>query len=149
MYSCGPPEQAKAGQPARTYIQQLCANTGCSLKDLLEAMDTREGWWERVMEIRADGATRWWWWYTTKKTFHKLDKLFIRIVILKEILLWILTQTNTSVSWLLDLCDTGCCLEDMPRATDDRDGWWKSKESSLSGQHDDKIKNSIFLLKTG
>ena len=26
--------QAKAGQPARTYIQQLCEDTGCSLVDL-------------------------------------------------------------------------------------------------------------------
>ena len=36
-------EQAKAGWPARTYIQQLCANTGCSLEDLLGAMDNRYG----------------------------------------------------------------------------------------------------------
>ena len=33
---------AKAGHPARTYIQQLSANTGCSLEDLPE--DDREGW---------------------------------------------------------------------------------------------------------
>ena len=55
--------QAKTGRPARTYIQQLCADTGCSLEDLSEAMDDREGWWERVRGIRADGATSWWWWY--------------------------------------------------------------------------------------
>ena len=36
--------QAKVGQPARTYIQQLCADMGCSLEDLLEAMNNREGW---------------------------------------------------------------------------------------------------------
>ena len=30
---------AKAGRPARTYIQQLCADTGCSPEDLREAMD--------------------------------------------------------------------------------------------------------------
>ena len=35
--------QAKAGRPARTYIQLLCANMGCSLEDLPEAMDDREG----------------------------------------------------------------------------------------------------------
>ena len=34
--------QAKAGQPARTYIQQLCANTGFSLEDLPGAMDNRQ-----------------------------------------------------------------------------------------------------------
>ena len=49
--------QAKAGRLARTYIQQLCADTGHSLKDLLEVMDDREGWWERVREIQADGVT--------------------------------------------------------------------------------------------
>ena len=35
--------RAKVGRSARTYIQQLCADTGCSPKDLLEAMDDREG----------------------------------------------------------------------------------------------------------
>ena len=42
--------RAKAGQPAMTYIQQLCANTGCNPEDLPEVMDNREGWWERVRE---------------------------------------------------------------------------------------------------
>ena len=50
--------RAKAGWPARTYIQQLCADTGYSLPG---AMDEREGWRERVREIRAGSAT--WWWY--------------------------------------------------------------------------------------
>ena len=36
--------RAKAGRPARTYIQQLCADTGFSLEDLPEAMDDREKW---------------------------------------------------------------------------------------------------------
>ena len=39
--------------------QQLCADTECSLEDLPEAMDDREGWRERVRDIRADGAI-WW-----------------------------------------------------------------------------------------
>ena len=56
--------RAKAERPARTYIQQLCANTRCSPEDLLESMDNREGWRERVRYIRADSATRWWWWFT-------------------------------------------------------------------------------------
>ena len=51
--------QAKAGKPARTYIQQLCADTGCSLEDLSEAMDDRDGWRERVRDIYADSVT-WW-----------------------------------------------------------------------------------------
>ena len=49
--------RAKAGQPARTYIQQLCANTGCSLEDLLGAMDDRDGWQDRVREICTGGTT--------------------------------------------------------------------------------------------
>ena len=53
--------RAKARQLARTYIEQLCANTVCSPEDLLEAMDNREGWRERVRDIHADVAT-WWWW---------------------------------------------------------------------------------------
>ena len=36
--------RAKAGRPARTYIQQLCDYTGCSLEDLSEAMNDREEW---------------------------------------------------------------------------------------------------------
>ena len=34
--------RAKAERPVRTYIQQLCADAGCELEDLPEAMDDRE-----------------------------------------------------------------------------------------------------------
>ena len=34
--------RAKAGRPARTYIQQLCEDTQCSPEDLPEAMNDRE-----------------------------------------------------------------------------------------------------------
>ena len=54
--------RAKAGRPARTYIQQLCADTGCSPEDLPKAMDDNKVWRERVWNIRADSATWWWWW---------------------------------------------------------------------------------------
>ena len=57
--------RAKAGRPARTYIRQLCTDTGCSPEDLPEAMDDREGLWERVRDICADGATWWWWSWPT------------------------------------------------------------------------------------
>ena len=53
-------DQAKAGRPARTYIQQLCEDTVCSPEDLPEAMNDREKWRERVRDIRAGGTTRWW-----------------------------------------------------------------------------------------
>ena len=52
----------KAGRPARTYIQQLCEDTGCSPVDLPEAMNDRKKLRERVRDIRASGTT-WWWWY--------------------------------------------------------------------------------------
>ena len=52
---------AKAGRPARTYIQQLCEDTGCNPEDLPEAMNDRKKWRERVRDIRAGGTT--WWWY--------------------------------------------------------------------------------------
>ena len=55
--------RAKAGRPARTYIQQLCEDTGCSPEDQPEAMNDREKWRERVRDIRASGTTWWWWWY--------------------------------------------------------------------------------------
>ena len=54
--------QAKAGRPARTYIQQLCEDTGCSPEDLPEAMIDREKWRERVRDIRACRTTWWWRW---------------------------------------------------------------------------------------
>ena len=57
---------AKAGRPARTYIQQLCADTGCSLEDLPGAMDDRDRWWERVREIYT-GSTIWWWLYKERR----------------------------------------------------------------------------------
>ena len=49
--------RAKAGRTARTCIQQLYADTGYSLDDQPEVMNDREGWRERVKEIRADGTT--------------------------------------------------------------------------------------------
>ena len=53
--------RAKAGRPARTYIQQLCEDTGCCPEDQPRAMNDREEWRERVRDIRATSAI--WWWY--------------------------------------------------------------------------------------
>ena len=55
--------RANIGRPARTNQQQLCVDTGCSLEDLPGAMDVKDGWQERVREIRASGVTWWWWWW--------------------------------------------------------------------------------------
>ena len=67
--------RAKAGRPARTYIQQLCEDTGCCPEDLPRAMNDREEWRERVRDIRATSAIWWWWWLIKrigirKKIFH-------------------------------------------------------------------------------
>ena len=48
--------RAKSGRPARTYLQQLCEDTGCCLEDLPRAMNDREEWRERVRDIRATSA---------------------------------------------------------------------------------------------
>ena len=64
--------RAKAGRPARTYIQQLGEDTGCSPEDLPKAMNDREKRRERVRDIRAGIKTWWWWWY-----FDESDKIII------------------------------------------------------------------------
>ena len=58
--------RAKAGWPARTYIQQLC-------EDLPGAMNDREEWRERARDIRATSAT-WWWWYIYIYIYIFIDK---------------------------------------------------------------------------
>ena len=55
--------RAKAGRPARTYIQQLCEDMGCSPEDLPEGMDDREKCRETVRDVRASDTTWWWWWW--------------------------------------------------------------------------------------
>ena len=59
--------RAKAGRPARTYIQQLCEDTGCCPEDLPRAMNDREEWRERVRDIRAASTIWWWWWFQCGK----------------------------------------------------------------------------------
>ena len=65
--------RAKAGRAARTYIQQLCEDTGCCPEDLPRAMNDREKWRERVRDIRATSMT-WWWFFLnlrhTRYMFH-------------------------------------------------------------------------------
>ena len=55
--------RSEVGQLPRTYIQQLCAYTECSPKDLPGTMDDRDGWWKRASEIFACSVTWWWWWW--------------------------------------------------------------------------------------
>ena len=63
--------RAKAGRPARTYIQQLCEDMGCSPEDLPEAMNDREKWRERVRNICASGTTWLWWRKLINKVIQK------------------------------------------------------------------------------
>ena len=62
--------RAKAGRLARTFIQQLCEDTGCCPEDLPEAMNDREKWRDRVRDIRATSTTWWWWWWWYKMPLH-------------------------------------------------------------------------------
>ena len=52
--------RAKAGRTARTDIQLLSDDIGCSPADLPEAMNDMEKWRERVRDIHVGGTTRWW-----------------------------------------------------------------------------------------
>ena len=56
-------------RPARTYIQQLCEDTGCNPEDLPKAMNDREKWRERVRDIRAGGTTWLWCLYLAYQCF--------------------------------------------------------------------------------
>ena len=74
--------RAKAGRPARTYIQQLCEDTGCCPEDLPRAMNDREEWRERVRDIRAASTIWWWWWsmiyiYGERKIFMCIETPYI------------------------------------------------------------------------
>ena len=69
-------DRAKAGRPARTYIQQLCEDTGCNPEDLPEAMNDREKWRERVRDIRA-GGTWWWWWHINLCRLFNAKSIFM------------------------------------------------------------------------
>ena len=84
--------RAKAGRPARTYIQQLCEDTGCCPEDLPRAMNDREEWRETVRDIRATSARWWWWWWwyraidtslgsKNSRFIYQIDRLSIRLII--------------------------------------------------------------------
>ena len=83
--------QAKAGRPARTYIQKLCDDMGCSPENLPEAMNDSEKWRERVRDIRASGTTWWrWWWWWWHSLIVKIISIsaiqFIQTILIKIIL---------------------------------------------------------------
>ena len=118
--------QAKAGWPARTYIQQLCEDTGCSPEDLPEAMNDREKWQERVRDIRASGTT-WWWWslvlwrhldmiallYELQDSVHTFIWIFKKIKIcfyFEKIQSFSLDTFQSHLIWLFYLISYQCSL---------------------------------------
>ena len=77
--------RAKAGWPARTYIQQLCEDTGCCPEDLPRAMNDREEWRERVRDIRAASTIWWWWWcQVVKEILNNIEKKNCEMTILNK-----------------------------------------------------------------
>ena len=81
--------QAKAGRPSRTYIQQLCKDTGCRPEDLPKAMNDREGWREMVRDIRTRGTT--WWWYIYIYIYIYIGFRLIRFYDISTIESWFMT----------------------------------------------------------
>ena len=71
--------RTKAGWPARTYIQQLCEDTGCCPEDLPRAMNDREEWRERVGDIRATSAI--WWWLVLCETQSVSFRIWTRVTV--------------------------------------------------------------------
>ena len=49
--------RSSVDRPTITNIQQLCTDTGCSLEDMLEAMDDGDEWRERFRDTRANSLT--------------------------------------------------------------------------------------------
>ena len=77
--------RAKAGRLARTYIQQLCEDTGWSPEDRPEAMNDREKWRERVRDIRGSDTTWWWWWVLLINLMIMVSEINISFVLNKTV----------------------------------------------------------------
>ena len=114
--------RAKAGRPARTYIQQLCEDTGCCPEYLPGAMKDREEWRERVRDIRATSATWWWWWWFDRFFSHLFftdEKIWGKVVCKEHCweyilefadLLWPLKMTHmVSNQWFPQSITPKCC----------------------------------------
>ena len=71
MHGC-----TSVGWPARTYIHQLYADTGCSLEDLPYTMDASDRWREKFKEFLAISMT---WWYIYIYIYIKRQKKDIHV----------------------------------------------------------------------
>ena len=66
--------RVKVGRPAKTYIPQLCTDTGRSLEDLPEAMNDKERWWGEGQVYPS-----WWRDMMMKFSYRIQQKLFSQI----------------------------------------------------------------------
>ena len=104
--------RAKAGRPARTYIQQLCEDTGCCPEDLPRAMNDREEWRKRVRDIRAASTIWWWWWY-----IYTCVCVFECVCVLVNRLRHMKCYRWTEIYIYLLICNTSCVLVYSPTHT--------------------------------
>ena len=74
-FSCGPHhnDEHLLDEHVRTYLQQLCMDTGCSLVELSNSMDDRDDWRERVREMIMNivNKTERYWLSDTLKSWKK------------------------------------------------------------------------------
>ena len=108
--------RAKAGRPARTYIQQLCEDTGCCPEDLPRAMNDREEWRERVRDIRA-ASTIWWWWWWFGLLFFFSSSVFFFLLHHGLTLWWRLRRGWSTLT-------VGMFMADQTIEWHARSGWW-------------------------
>ena len=97
--------RANAGRPARTYIQQLCEDTGYNPEDLPEAMNYKEKWRERVRGIRAASMTWWWRWMVMKVRLHIVQRVYFGCV------LWLINNCklfNAKSCWYIYIKYMNC-----------------------------------------
>ena len=97
--------RAKAGRPTRTYIQQLCEDTGCCLEDLPKAMNDREKWRERVRDIRASCTTWWWWWWWILLGKVLIQQFSLQLCVNRKADLGIVTCLEEGKFWI-QICQT-------------------------------------------
>ena len=96
---------ASVGRPTKTYIDQLCVDTGCCIEDLPRMMSDIDWWREIVMDICADSATWWWWWHRRGwEQSHEFLLWWYKIKKKNKIMILpIVTQKNKRrVTWLVN-----------------------------------------------
>ena len=78
-------------RPARIYLQWLSTGTGCSMEDLLRAMNAIDKWQEKVREIHASSMP--WWLYIY--IIHAHSNIYIYIYI------YIYIHTHTEYIYMI------------------------------------------------